>query len=487
MTDRVLSMLYQYLLSNQTLELDRSFQIYCKILSIEHSKYKETQIPRKKFKKFRKVHLGQSSRKYSYKWAIDVPQEENFIQKCLLTCTILAFAQINFFESKRKDKKFLYLSGIKSSIESKRKYAFKILNNELEKLFSVTNLKRTGPYNLTSTIILLSKTYKCQFFVFESFNHSTKLFYTYPKSYNDSLKPIYLFRPEFDSDHVMFIKNINSFFRANSYICFGCFKPFKRLKDSRSPHLCSKKESCFACRCFFQNGKTYINQALDKQFCDRFVTSENSFLCSTCNCQVFSEKCYRNHKRICKGKGYFGYKCLKCNKFSYCQNNTSEEVKNNHQCFKSSFCKLCFNLKEDNHLCPIRKEKPQKYLTRLAFFEVIFDINNVPIAFIFYREEIERGFFTPHAFFQKTFFQKNQEVQNELFKTLYLEPEWKIDRTFKQKPENETSAFFQQIKRIRESTSDDIETAALQYILQKNFTHTTYICEDSSSKNLVIL
>ena len=42
MTDRVLSMLYQYLLSNQSLELNESFQIYLKILSIEHSKFKAT-------------------------------------------------------------------------------------------------------------------------------------------------------------------------------------------------------------------------------------------------------------------------------------------------------------------------------------------------------------------------------------------------------------------------------------------------------------
>ena len=40
MTDRLLSMLYQYLLSNQSLELDRTFQIYFKVLSIDHSIYK---------------------------------------------------------------------------------------------------------------------------------------------------------------------------------------------------------------------------------------------------------------------------------------------------------------------------------------------------------------------------------------------------------------------------------------------------------------
>jgi len=282
------------------------------------------QRPRRKSKKIHKVHVGSSDRIYSYKWSIDVPQVKTFINKCLLTCTILALTQLSFFESNRKDKRFLYLSGIKSIIESKRKYAFKILEDELEKLFSVTNLKRTGPYNLSTTVIILGAIYKCQFFVFESFNHSAKLSFMYPNTYDDSLKPIFLFRPEFNSDHLIFIKNINSFFRSNSYICLGCLRSFKRLKDSRSPHLCKNKKSCFACRCFYQSKSTYINEFNDKQFCDRYIAlEESSFLCPICNCQIFSQKCYKNHKRICKGQGYFGYKCTDCNRFSYCQNNTT--------------------------------------------------------------------------------------------------------------------------------------------------------------------
>lgn len=40
-TDRLLSMLSQYLQSNQTLVLNESFQIYLNILCIEHSTYME--------------------------------------------------------------------------------------------------------------------------------------------------------------------------------------------------------------------------------------------------------------------------------------------------------------------------------------------------------------------------------------------------------------------------------------------------------------
>ena len=167
MTDRLLSMLYQYLLSNQNLELDKTFQIYFKILSVEHSKFKAS--VNKKFsrsKRIVKVHVGESKRTYNFKWAIDYPQCDNFVNKCLLICTILALAQLEYFESSKKNKIYLYLSAIRSTISKKSNYAKKLMNEQLKKLFWVVSLKQTGPYELKTTIILLSTTYKCQFFIF---------------------------------------------------------------------------------------------------------------------------------------------------------------------------------------------------------------------------------------------------------------------------------------------------------------------------------
>ena len=131
MTDRVLSMLYQYLLSYQSLELNETFQVYLKILSVEHSKFKGIQRPKKVVKKIgKKIHLGQSERSYNYPWAIDVPSRGVFINNCLLTCFILALAQHEYFEN-RKNRLFLNLSLLKSSIETKKQYALKILETEL--------------------------------------------------------------------------------------------------------------------------------------------------------------------------------------------------------------------------------------------------------------------------------------------------------------------------------------------------------------------
>ena len=354
MTDRLLSMLNQFLISHQSLQLNETFQIYLKILSIEHSKFKASQKPRRQAKKIVRTHVGASKRKYNYSWAIDVPPVADFAQKCLLTCTLLALAQHIYFESGKKNKSFLYMSMINSNFEKKKQYAFKIMKDQLEKLFQVVNLKRTGPYELKSTIKLLSRQYQCQFFIFDAMNTSSKMYYMYPKVFEDSLKPIYLFRPQFDSNHLIFIRRLSSFFKSNGFVCFSCLRCFKRFRDSRSPHLCKKRPTCFACRCFFQTQVTYLNNLTTMNFCDKLTTDENSFNCPRCNCIIFSSRCFKNHKKFCNGKGYFGYKCSDCKTFSYCKNNTSEELKLQHVCNGHRTCRYCYLVKEKDHQCPLK-------------------------------------------------------------------------------------------------------------------------------------
>ena len=51
MVERVLKMLYQYLISNQTLKLDETFKVYLKILSVDHLRYKEANSNKRKHPK----------------------------------------------------------------------------------------------------------------------------------------------------------------------------------------------------------------------------------------------------------------------------------------------------------------------------------------------------------------------------------------------------------------------------------------------------
>ena len=360
------------------------------------------------------------------------------------------------------------------------------MEKELEKLFSCTNLKQSGPYELKATIILLSETYKCQFFIFDGINNSSKLYYMYPEAYNDTMKPIFLYRPQFDSNHVIFIRHLNAFFKANSFVCFACFRVFKRNRESRSSHLCKKRLTCFVCRRFFQTSETYLNPIITSNFCDKLITNETSFLCSKCNCQIYSQKCLLGHKRFCKGAGYFGYKCLDCKKFTYCRNNTSSDVKAAHICSEGRTCRNCFLIKENWHQCPMKLEKPHDFHTRLSFFKIIFDNIDQPLFAIFYREEKERGNFAKHIFF-------DNELGHDIFEDnclseQYFKPNWDIDIAFKLCNKlSDKSTFFQQLQSLKTKDTCNLSDKVLFFLLDENFCHTTYICEDSSSTNLMLI
>jgi len=73
MTDRVLSMLAQYLLSNQSLALNETFQVYLKVLSIDHSNYHTSNPPRydQDFNKVNNSLLPKT----------EVPKEEQLLQQ----------------------------------------------------------------------------------------------------------------------------------------------------------------------------------------------------------------------------------------------------------------------------------------------------------------------------------------------------------------------------------------------------------------------
>ena len=70
MVDRILSMLSQFLISNQSLEIDNSFRVYVKILSIDHMaiKAKENRKHTKRTKHYfqrkkQNTHFGASDSK----------------------------------------------------------------------------------------------------------------------------------------------------------------------------------------------------------------------------------------------------------------------------------------------------------------------------------------------------------------------------------------------------------------------------------------
>jgi hypothetical protein len=228
------------------------------------------------------------------------------------------------------------------------------LRSEIDNLLTETKLPLNGPYELENTVKVLNLTYKCQFFIFNGIDNSNKLKFMYPSIYDDNLIPIYLYEPHESPNHVVFIRNLNSYFKANVKICFACAKTFLTYNYK---HFCKEKKSCFSCRRFFASENTYLHEKLMINFCDKTLSKEIPFTCPKCNVTCYSNHCFNGHKLICTGQGTFGYKCLKCKKFTYRYGKINGTfLKNNHQCGERKNCTNCRQEMDDNHLCPLIKE-----------------------------------------------------------------------------------------------------------------------------------
>jgi hypothetical protein len=236
---RILDMLFRFLISdsNINLELNDTFIVYVHVLSIDHVNFKKNN-PKAKVTNSRRKHFGTYKNKNNtYTWAIDIPNGYGefpnvFKNECFLISVILGHFQNEYHKTNRLDKRIIYAQNINSKCKTKQIYGGKILLKELQLLKQ--HLKLTsGPYDVESVAMVLSDFYKCQIFIFSGEGKATILKYSYPTLLNDSLEPIFLYETE--SDHVIFIRQINVFFLKNQKICIYCRRKYK---TARFLHRC---------------------------------------------------------------------------------------------------------------------------------------------------------------------------------------------------------------------------------------------------------
>ena len=523
---RILKMLEQFLVSNQTLKLDDTFKVYLKVLSITHMNYQKNAKKRvhkkrtKEFYKRKKTYGGKQKpiKRFNYYWALDVPENYpkaphlNILKdKCLLTSTILGLLQNDYFSSNRKDRRFLYAQNINSINIRKQNHAGKIILLELNKMCTNLQLPLSGPYDLEETTKKLSQELKCQFFIFDGMCNSKKLIYMYPQEYQDDLKPIYLFQPQEAKNHLVFIRNYHSYCRANMKICFGCKKTFL---THNYKHLCPKRKSCFSCRRFFQTSNTYLHEKLQNEFCDKDVTLEKEFICSLCNVTCYSQHCFKGHKLRCSGEGTFGYKCLKCNKFTYRYGKmNTKNLKEKHCCSDFKPCKFCRQPKELYHQCKIKTETISNNFPKLAFIGMeLFDKSSEncircdelrsqdnhlfceshtnhqldteePILTIIYAEEKIRGLFTKYElnnFENRPVLYKSDNVfsYNYTLNSMSNEHSSKENSSRKKKVTQDFKTNFKTMQTENPTTLMDL---LLQLITAESWRNTTFICQDENS------
>ena len=486
MTDRLLSMLMEYLSSNQNLELNKTFKIYLKVLSVAHMKH----VKKKGRRPIGKLHVGTGASNPIHYWSLSPPtNEDTFANKCLLMCTIFSLLQHAYFKSDHLDRRYLKILHCNSSVINLKNAAYKLIKKELYELFNTTGLKSVGPYELQVTIKLLSTHYKCQFFIFDGLANSSKLCFMYPAQYDDSLKPVFLFKPSSTTDHVIFIRHINSYFKSNYYICFPCKKKFKYPKRM---HLCPKQATCFACRRLFMSAKTFIHQGLLQYFCDKFVTMDKPFLCKICSCTMNSSHCYSGHRLICNGEGHFGFKCLNhCKRFFYANSPiTSKQLRESHSCFDFSICRFCYQTKEIDHLCKLRWPKPLVSHNRLCFFNIIFQMDETsePVLALFYREEDERGNFTKYSFLNDGPITYTEDIVKNYvhfnyFPDILNDIKTDFECLNRRKRKKSTEDFRRNLAKLNEY---QLRTKILSFILDENFRHTTFICNSASTQKVLV-
>lgn len=406
--------------------------------------------------------------------------------KCLLICTIFGLVQARFYQSKRVDNTLTYLQCINSTIKKKITHAKNILKRELDNLFSVTNLQKTGPYQLQATCKLLSEHYKCQFFIFGNSTTKHKINFMYPEQFDDSLIPIYLYQSFADLNHLIFIKNLKSYFKANYSICFECKKSFKTYNYK---HLCKKRTSCFVCRRFFQSEKTYMDERLQPNFCNKLVTDETSFICPICNCTIYSRQCYKGHRVLCNGDGHFGWKCPnECNRFIYAsKNRTSKSIKQTHLCSDGSVCKCCFKFKETNHICKLKEFKFPQFHSRLAFLTVVMTNEPLPTP-LFSLSLIENCEETnARGSFKKILVadpELNFQINEDNFTYNYF-PNTITNTEFKKLKENLklTQDFLSIMKTLQNSSKGSFHQQLSLFLISSR--NTCFICQDATGKVMV--
>jgi hypothetical protein len=376
----LLSSLYRYLISdNQSLQINNAFKIYFHVLSVDHTKFRQKKVPLSRTKK----HYGCSDEETRYAWAINIPkgypENPNYFEgKCFFISCILGVLQNNYFATKKKDERYLVAQGInRKSLKEKNKAGL-LLHQEYSVLCNLinngndilsTNIEFWGP--------IIAQHLKAQIIIFEETSNNFHLKVMYPNVYNDSLQPIYLFAP-FNSNlvgHLMFIRDINGYFKFKSLLCLSC------KKVSKCQHKCIYQNNCFVCRRPFQKPSTYCHEKLEKNFCDVNISvfSKVYKKCDKCNLESNTYRCWIGHKKFCKGKGNLGLKCDKCQRFTFRVNGmSSKTLELNHKCGNIA-CFKCgefYNSLDDNliHLCPLAKEKRTKFLPHLAF--LYFDCND---------------------------------------------------------------------------------------------------------------
>ncbi len=384
-TAGLISQLFHFLISQDTLELSDSFAVKFRVLSIDHSSADAQKHYSDWRRRKRIIHnylLGapRRSRPFSARpWCLPVPSQlGNQSFECLLIALIVANELLLSFENNATSTLFIESYRVSPSSVERALLAKVAAFKKHWEAVTQSAFSSGGPYRVTDIVPYFCDYAQVQCTIYSDL--SNPLAYMYPETHDQMKRQIFLFaqlgtqadRRAEAIGHVDVIQKLQMFYNDMKGACLHCKKPLVKPRD----HLCikapseikSKSESryrnCFICRRFFYQENQPLNSSNSLLFC-RASADMPYKSCPKCNIKYQDSACFELHSKKYCSKSYY---CTDCNRFNGKSKGacTRSAIKNNHQ-HGHRLCRHCHSYDDlSTHQCSVTKQKHQLDWSHLA-------------------------------------------------------------------------------------------------------------------------
>jgi len=368
-TDRILTMLYNFLQSHMSLRLNKSFRFNIKVLSVRHAQHRTQRGG------FNPHILNGSFNLNRKKYLLSIPEgfegfEFVFSQNCLLLSLILG-NYLNASQEKSVREYYLdVMKNLKSENTRLKIEAGQQLLNELFRICTENNIANImGPHSLEEIAPKLSSYFNCQIIVFNNLL-SQQISYIFPPKYDETKKAIFLLQ-EISAEgksHISLINRIKSFWRFNFLLCLHCEKVFRSKSHIFQIHKCQKRQICDACQRYKAFPDTHLNLDNIINYC---VEGNKEIVCDFCKIKITNDLCFKYHQ--CSE-----YFCQRCDTLvKRTQSMTLSQTQKRHKC-NETYCYICTAMvPSKSHNCKLRNTKIDKNQPAIGFFNFqIANLNN---------------------------------------------------------------------------------------------------------------
>lgn len=411
-----------YLQSHEELRLDNSWQLYFRVLSVEHLRFRKYQ------KNNILQHVGANpqviadpqNRRTHYIFRAPVgflPSHPYcFKNKCFVISLILGVIYANglIFPGLQYCD-WHVASQIHSDDSILRVQAGRKLLHIL-----VSTLREIGFNNLQFDNVLLmgpklSQLFNCQIVIYSEINN--KIMYMFPSQWDPTkiLVNLLYSRPNGNSNamvngtvgHIDLLLNLKTYQRRQGSFQFPCCR---KSQSKFLTHFCLKFFSCYKCKRIKRGDNYFVDPNLPNLHCDSSICPNTPFSCRSCRVVFDTVDCFAQHfkSKLCKSRAF----CTKCCKYVFTSSTfkTLKEAILKHKCF-SRFCRACKVYSDENeeHVCKLKETQSPLPWSNLMMLTVEFDpyLAN------------GRTLFSPamcHIFFE----QKQKEMFSELTFTPFI-------------------------------------------------------------------